>query len=123
MDAKRQRDLALRLGSAIAHHRELAGLTQEQVSEALGIGNQAVSRMERGAVMPTMPRLFEFATLFGCRIDELILAASDREADQAATIAIQIANVHPRDRELLSGLVKQLAEHFGKRSGERRGRS
>ncbi len=108
IDAKRERELARRLGAAIAQRRERVGLTQEQVSEMLGIGNQAVSRMERGAVMPTMKRVFEFSGLFRCGADELILAASDREADQAAVIASIIASVPPRKREALVSIMKQL---------------
>ena len=120
IDAKRERELARRLGAAIAQRREKVGLTQEQVSEMLGIGNQAVSRMERGAVMPTMKRVFEFSGLFQCGADELILAASDREADQAAVIASVIANVPPRKRDAFMAIVKQLAELLGGRPVDER---
>jgi DNA-binding XRE family transcriptional regulator len=53
--------LALSVGKAIAARRQDAGLTQEQVAEQLKIGNEAVSRMERGLVMPTVARLLELA--------------------------------------------------------------
>lgn len=120
MTEKRQRDLARKVGAAIAQRRDLAGLTQEDVSEMLGIGNQAVSRIERGAVMPTLPRLFEFAEAFGCRIDDLLLPASDRDTDQAAAMGKQIEHLHPRDRELVANVVKQLAEHFPKQPHDKR---
>jgi transcriptional regulator with XRE-family HTH domain len=55
--------LALSVGKAIAARRQDAGLTQEQVAEQLKIGNEAVSRMERGLVMPTVARLLELATV------------------------------------------------------------
>ena len=96
--------------AAIAARREMPGPTQDQVSEMLGIGNQAVSRMERGAVMPTMKRLFEFAEVFGCGTDELILAASGREADQGAAIADFIASVPPRRRDALVDVITRLVD-------------
>ena len=115
MDTQSQRRLAKTVGGLIAGMRAEAGLTQEEVAEKLGIGNEAVSRMERGAVMPTLTRLFEFADLFRCRVDELLMAASGRDADQAAAIALQIEKLHPRDREFIAGVVSQFAEHLRKR--------
>jgi transcriptional regulator with XRE-family HTH domain len=44
------------IGRAIAKHRLESGLRQEQVVELIEIGNEAVSRMERGLVMPTVAR-------------------------------------------------------------------
>jgi DNA-binding XRE family transcriptional regulator len=66
-DGKKKVDaLAVSVGKAIAARRQDAGLTQEQVAEQLKIGNEAVSRMERGLVMPTVARLLELADLFNC---------------------------------------------------------
>ncbi|WP_163571098.1 helix-turn-helix domain-containing protein, partial [Klebsiella pneumoniae] len=56
--------LADMVGRAIARNRIASNLTQEQVAERLGIGNEAVSRMERGVVMPTVARLAELADIF-----------------------------------------------------------
>ena len=122
MDEKRQRKLARSVGASIASARERAGLTQEEVSERLGIGNQAVSRIERGAVIPTVARLFELAEVLDCRVDELLLSSSDRGADQALAMARQIDGLSVSDRELVAGIVGQLAQHLRKRPGDRRPR-
>jgi len=50
-------ELAYLIRRAKAKQRLESGLTQEQVAEMLGTGNEAVSRMERGPVMPTVARL------------------------------------------------------------------
>ena len=50
-----------RIGKAIAKQRQQSGYTQEQVAEMLEIGNEAVSRMERGLIMPNVVRLIELA--------------------------------------------------------------
>ena len=55
------KELAQSVGKAIARQRLQSGLTQEAVAEHLGIGMEAVSRMERGVVVPTIARLAELA--------------------------------------------------------------
>lgn len=120
MTNERQQELARKLGEAIAWRRDQAGLTQEELSELLGIGNQAISRIERGAVMPTLPRLYEFAEAFECRIDELLLSISDRDADQAAVMAHQIASLYPADRQFVAGIVEQLSTHLRQRPTDKR---
>ena len=115
MSEARQRRLARAVGRSIGAQRERAGLTQDQVSEMLGIGSQAVSRMERGAVMPTLARLFEFADVFDCRVDELLALASDRGADQVALVARDIGKLGDRDRELVVG-VEPGQERAGRRA-------
>ena len=61
-----------RIGRAIAQYRQQSGLTQEQVAEKLQIGNEAVSRMERGLIMPNVVRLLELAEIFDCTAAELL---------------------------------------------------
>ncbi len=120
MTPERQHKLARKLDEAIAWRRDQAGLTQEELSEMLVIGNQAISRIERGAVIPTLPRLHEFAEAFGCRIDELLLSTSDCDADQAAAMADQISGLSPADRQLVAGIVDQLTTHLRKRLADKR---
>lgn len=120
MDPKRQREIGLAIAERLAEARQNAGLTQEQVAERLGIGNEAVSRMERGATAPTIARLFEFAELYGCRVDRLIIDSSDREIDQAATIVRQLSGLSVADRALVASIIERLTSHMRReRSGER----
>lgn len=73
MDESRQRRIAAALGARIAELRTSQGLTQEQVAEQLDMGNQAISRIERGAVLPPLTRLYELGEVLGCRVDEFLL--------------------------------------------------
>lgn len=123
MNNQKQKKLARAAGASIARMRAEAELTQEEVAERMDIGNEAVSRIERGVVTPTLSRLFEFADLFDCRVDKLLLEASDRDTDQAATIAHQLTGLSTMDRELVAGIVNQLAAHFGKKSVDRLGKN
>ena len=119
MDLKRERNLAKQLGSAIAAKRESFGLTQEQVAEHFGVGNQAISRIERGAVMPTITRLYEFADMFKCGVDEFLLKASDRGEDQEISLGRELASLQPKDRDFVSSLVHSVADHLRSKVGER----
>jgi transcriptional regulator with XRE-family HTH domain len=119
MDEKRQTKLAKAIGAAIARARAASGLTQEDVAERLGIGNEAVSRMERGVVLPTLPRIFDFAEAYGCRVDELLFMASDREADQAGAMAALLAGLAPEDRALAVSMVEQVAARLRSKTEKR----
>ena len=49
-------DLNVSIGRAVAKHRAKSGLTQEQLGQELGLHDEAISRLKRGVVMPTVPR-------------------------------------------------------------------
>lgn len=110
------------VGACLARERLAAGLTQEEAAESLGIGNEAVSRMERGAAMPTLERLYDFAKLYGCRMDRLLMESSDREADQAAVIFDQLTGLGHGDRQLVVSIMAELVSHLRKAQNDKRKR-
>jgi transcriptional regulator with XRE-family HTH domain len=107
--------LAGMIGRAIAKHRVASGFTQEQVAEALGIGNEAVSRMERGIVMPTVARLVELAEIFGCDAADLLTEASSRASDQAKHIGQLLAKLSANDRAMVIEILERLTGRLAKR--------
>ncbi|MDY7566656.1 helix-turn-helix transcriptional regulator [Pseudomonas sp. RTC3] len=109
-----QKYLAGVVGRAIAKQRIRSGLTQEEVAERLGIGNEAVSRIERGIVIPNIGRLLEFAGIFDCEAAELLTEASSRPGDQANRISRLLTPLSHDDRQLILDLVERLAERLGK---------
>ncbi|MBD8825826.1 MULTISPECIES: helix-turn-helix domain-containing protein [Pseudomonas] len=110
------RDLAESIGKAIANQRTQTGLTQDEVAEKLGIGSEAVSRIERGLVVPNVARLFDFADVFGCEAAELLMKTSSRSSDQTRYISQMLQELAPSDRQLILALVESLAERL-KRPG------
>jgi len=100
------------IGASIARARQSAGLTQEDVAERLGIGPEAVSRLERGVGSITAERLVVLADLFKCRSDQLLLGASARPEDQGAAIAQLMDGLSPDDRRFIVESVERLAEHL-----------
>ena len=107
--SKQHTELFKSIGKALAKKRESCNLTQEQVSQALQIGVEAVSRMERAITMPTVQRLAELAEIYGCGIDELLIASSTRTSDQAELIS-QVLNTLPEaDRAMIVEVVQKIA--------------
>ena len=60
-----------KLGRRIAQQRRLAGLTQAQLAEKLGVASETVSRMETGAVMPSLARIEAVGAVLGVELAEL----------------------------------------------------
>ncbi|MGY4106341.1 helix-turn-helix domain-containing protein [Aeromonas encheleia] len=100
--------LAKSVGKAIGRQRQQARLTQEQVAEHLDIGMEAVSRMERGIVVPTVVRLAELAQLFGCELADFLRETSNRPTEQGIVLSQQLAKLDAADRELVLEVVDRL---------------
>ena len=108
-------NLAGLVGQAIARQRSRCGLTQEEVAERLGVGNEAVSRIERGIVMPNIERLVELASIFGCETADLLTEASVRPEDQARRVYGLLSTLDSADRLLVLDVVESLAQRLGRR--------
>lgn len=107
--------LAKEIGKAIAKKRGAVDLTQEQVAEHLGIGLEAVSRMERGVVIPTVARLVELADIFECNVADLLTLSSNRPSDQALHLSRTLSKLSASDRTLIVEMVEQLATRLSRR--------
>jgi len=59
------------------------GLTQDQTAEHLGVRNEAVSRIDRGLVMPNIERLLTLAKVCGSEAADLLTEAIVWPQDQA----------------------------------------
>ncbi|BBS18085.1 helix-turn-helix domain-containing protein [Aeromonas veronii] len=108
------KQLAKTVGRAIARQRQQAGLTQEQVAEHLDIGMEAVSRMERGIVVPTVVRLAELAQLFDCELADFLRETSNRPTEQGIVLSQQLARLDDADRTLLLETLERLVERLAR---------
>lgn len=78
----------------------------------LQIGTEAVSRMERGITMPTIQRMAELADIYGCGIEELVIATSTRTSDQAELISQILHTLPEADRAMIVEVVQKIAERL-----------
>ena len=106
--------LAKSVGKAIGRQRQQAGLTQDQVAEHLNIGMEAVSRMERGIVVPTIARLAELAQLFECELADFLRETSPRPTEQGIVLGQKLARLDSADRALLLETFERLVERLAK---------
>ena len=60
-------------------YRGTTGMTQEGVSEALGVERSTVAKWETGNALPRAELLPEIAKLYGCTIDALLSADADEK--------------------------------------------
>ena len=60
------------LGEELKEHRLRCKMTQEFVSETLGVSRQAVSKWENGVVDPSTSNLLALAKLYGISAEELL---------------------------------------------------
>lgn len=95
------------IGKAIAKYRKQANLSQEQLAEALGIGYEAVSRMERGVVIPTVDRLIEIAEIVGCPVTELLNQSSSRPTDEVVHLHQLLSSLSVENKLWLMAQVEQ----------------
>lgn len=68
----------MQLNERIIHARKQAGMTQEQLGEALGVSRQAVSKWESGQANPDVTYVIKMCELFRLSADWLVLIAAGR---------------------------------------------
>ncbi|WNL42945.1 helix-turn-helix transcriptional regulator [Halomonas sp. PAMB 3264] len=109
MTKKEREHIASHIGGAIAKRRVGCQMTQEEVAERLGIGNEAVSRIERGRVIPNVIRLVQLSAIFNCETAELLGEVSLQTDDQASRMKDMLAPLEQQDRKLILDITESLA--------------
>ncbi len=66
--------------------RKINDLTQEQLSDYMGVSPQAVSRWETGVTSPDISALPQLAELFNISVDELLGIDEKKKEAEIATV-------------------------------------
>lgn len=74
----------MELNERIAAARRAAGMSQEQLGEALGVSRQAVSKWESGQTKPDLDTVSKMCELFHLSADYLLLGKEDVKPDSSA---------------------------------------
>ncbi|MGN1250994.1 MAG: helix-turn-helix transcriptional regulator [Candidatus Spyradocola sp.] len=74
-------------GERIAQLRRAAGLSQEQLAEALEVSRQAVSKWETGQALPDTDRIARLCALFSVSADELLGLPTRQSAQDSSAPA------------------------------------
>lgn len=109
-----------KIGRTIARKRKVAGYTQEEVAEKLGIGNEAFSRIERGLVSPGIYKLYILADLFQCGVETFLVESSRRPSDQAEHLSQMLMKNSAPDRAVIVSIVERLSQHLTRKTDGRK---
>lgn len=71
----------MELNERISAARRAAGMSQEQLGEALGVSRQAVSKWESGQTKPDLEAVGKMCELFHLSADYLLLGKEDKKDD------------------------------------------
>ena len=61
------------IGQKLIHLRNVADMSQEQLSEELGVSRQSISKWEMDQALPQIDKVIQLAEIFGVTTDELLL--------------------------------------------------
>jgi transcriptional regulator with XRE-family HTH domain len=87
-------------------------MTQQHVAERLQVEPETISRIESGAIVPTLQRLRQFAEVYGCPMESLIGRTSDQAADVAKRLTEELADLAPADRAFVAEQTQALVNHI-----------
>ncbi|MGT2473688.1 helix-turn-helix domain-containing protein [Paraburkholderia terrae] len=105
-------NFAEQIGKSLARARIAAGYAQELVAEQIGVNVETISRFERGAVLPTLPRLVELAEIYGVPASTLLRRGSSRPNDLAEELAETLSHLSATDRVWVSQWLTELCERL-----------
>lgn len=102
------KELAEIIGENISGRRRKLGMTQAHLAEKLDIGQDALSRMENGAISPNIARLRDIASSLQCSVADLFRESDEGVDEQAAAIAELLRQLPPESRESVFRIVSEM---------------
>ena len=94
-----------KIGERLRKLRKYMGLTQEQVANILGLGRDAILRIEKGDRKIDLQELINFSKLYSIRLDEL---TSDEHAINSNDVAFArgFKNLSEKDKKEIISLIE-----------------
>lgn len=86
-----ERQIARRLGAALARARRARGLSQAALGRTLGLAQASVSKMESGAASVSVPLLVRWAAVLS--VEPWVVLAEAAGSAQQATIVRAVADM------------------------------
>lgn len=105
-----KKDLNILVGNNIKREREKAGLTQDQLSEKLGIGPKSLSSIERGTVGVSLSTLLKICNVLSISSNSLLFESSHKNDVQAITE--QLEHLSPEQFEIANDIFCKVLAAF-----------
>lgn len=107
-----ERQIAREVGASIKARRVELGLSQDQLAELLDVGPEAISRMERGTVSLTIPKLVELANALKSPVEAFLPGASGSVQSGAQQVGLMLQNLDKRDAKFVVEMVERMTQHL-----------
>lgn len=102
------------LGRNIKERRNQLGWTQATLAELVRVDVETISRIERGAIVPSILKLEQVAEVLGAPLAELLRSSSTLAQDQSLEIFDWLQNLSEADRRFVLEATQQLCRHLAK---------
>jgi transcriptional regulator with XRE-family HTH domain len=107
---KRIEELKVEIGANVAGARRARGLSQAEVAAHLGVEQETVSRIERGATLVPLDRLSDIANFFGVPIASFIGAVSEHSVTDDKRLAGMFSLLSIEQQDLVRKQTVSLCE-------------
>jgi transcriptional regulator with XRE-family HTH domain len=107
--------LGQRLGRNVSRIRKLTAWTQEELALRIGVEPETVSRVERGATVPSLSTLEKIAEVFGAKLSDVLEEPHPTVDSEARLIQAWIAPLSETDKLFVLNIMKKLCRHCMKK--------
>ena len=111
---KQAKQINLTVGANIQKARESARLTQEQLSERIGIGSTSLSAIERGVVGVSLTTMRNICEVLSVSSDT-ILFGDQAEKNDVQRLTERLERLTPEQFEVADAMLSQLIAAFSLR--------
>ncbi len=111
-----KKELNMAIGANIKRERENAHMTQEHLSELIGIGVKSLSAIERGAVGISLSTLIKLCRILGVSSDALLFGRT--QGNDVSDMADRLARISSREFEITKKVFANLLEAFNMEKGD-----
>ena len=94
--------------------RNRLGGTQATLAELVKVDVETISRIERGAIVPSVLKLEQVANVLGLPLAELLRSSSTLAQDQSLEILGWMQNLSEADRQFVLEAMQRLCRHLAK---------
>ena len=107
--SKKIKSIAEIVGHNIQIRRKKRNLTQEALAEIVGIGQQSLSRMEKGRMAPRLERLQDFAEALGCMVVDLFEENFGKDDEPISALKAAIKPLSENSRQAVINFASETA--------------
>lgn len=104
---------AVAVGARIKAARERAGMTQDELAEALDMSSTHISVIERGVKSPRLDTFVNIANVLHVSTDMLLRDVVENSSEGIASeLSSQISNLPPKEQERVFAVLRTLIESY-----------